>query len=137
MVVAAAAVWLMCASARAQDVHVTILDSLGAGQEDESVAIFSGGRLLGSFRLGPEQPADSFEAVVPGGVLDYALCGHMRRREADGRVSDHLINSGGRVAVRPGDTVRLFTYYDVVFTMQTESEIPDVTPGPVCDAVVS
>ena len=134
---AAAAGWLLCTPARAEDATVTVVDELGTMQADEIIAVYSGGRLLGTLHVDPEHSFDSFTASLPVGMLDYTLCGRLQRREADGSVTVHRIDNAGRVAVRKGDTLRAFTLSDVLFALEAPGVAIDARPGPACDPTVS
>ena len=135
--VAAAAGWLLCTPARAEDTTVTIVDELGAQQEEEVIAVFSGGRLLGTLHVESSHRSDSFAASLPVGILEYTLCGRLERREADGRLTTHRIDNTGRVQIRPGVTLRAYTLFDTLFGLQAPGISADLTRGPACDPTVS
>ena len=128
---------LLCTPVWAEDAAVTIVDELGAQQEDELIAVYGDGRLLGTLHVGPAHPFDSFETSVPVGTLEYTLCGQLQRRETDGRLTTRRIDNGGRVPVRPGDKLRAYTLFDILFGLEAPGVLVDVTHGPACDPAVS
>ena len=133
----AAAGWLLCVPARAEDATVTITDELGAQQEEEAISVFAGGRLLGMLHVDPGHRVDSFEASLPVGMLEYTLCGRLQRREPDGRLTTHPIDNTGRVPISPGGTLRAYTLFDILFALELPGTPVDVTHGPACDAIIS
>ena len=135
-----AAGWLLAVfpvPVRAQDAGVTFLDELGEGQVDEIIAVWTEGRLLGTLHVSPDHPHDSFTAPVEPGVLSYSLCGILRRRGANGMSSSHVIDNGGRVAVRPGLMLRAMTMGDVVFSLEADGVPSEIGDTQVCPAAIS
>ena len=133
---AAALCWL-CLPARAEEATVTIVDELIAQQEDELIAVYGGGRLLGTLHVDLEHRFDSFETTLPAGTLDYTLCGHLRQRGEDGQVKTYHIDNTGHVPVQPGVTLRAYTLFDVLWALEAPDVLVDARIGPACDPQVS
>ena len=124
----------------AHALDITVADRLSPGQQEETIAVFFSGVLMGTLHVGPGTPSDSFVAPVSVlGSVSYTLCGKLLRREADGSVSSHSIDNGGRLRTAPGHTLDAVTRGDVLFLLQDSEtgEEGEITPGPVCSAAVS
>ncbi len=139
----AAAGLILAWSAQADSLRrasLTIFDHLSAGQQEETIAVYLGGVLVGTLHVDPAHLDDRIEASVPEVVtLHFALCGRLLRREADGHISAHPIDNGGTLTGYAGGTWAAITLSDVVFTLKEESGRGDsvVTVAPACSAAVS
>ena len=128
------------AVAQARRATITVVDHLGAGQQEETIAVYFAGVLAGTLHVDPSHLDDSFVVTVP--VLDrlpFALCGKLLRREADGGVSTHPIDNGGTLTGYDGGTWAAMTLGDVVFSLQDDRGQGDsaVSAAPACSAAVS
>ena len=123
--------------ANAQPAQITITDHLSAGQVEETLAVFLAGQLAGTLNVDASHPDDAFTAGVSGERVGYALCGLLRRQQAGGTVTNHRIDNGGTLLVRPGGYYAALTLNDVTFGLTDEDGGRDIIPGPACTAVVS
>lgn len=119
---------------------VTVQDRLSIGQQEETIAVFFAGRLVGTLHVGPDHATDSFTAPLNAfGIVDYTLCGRLLRRDQDGSISVHPIDNSGRLRTAAGHSLSAFTQGDVLFRLQDDDtgDQGTVTPGPACSAAVS
>jgi hypothetical protein len=120
--------------------HITVVDHLSAGQQEETIAVYLGGVIAGTLHIDSEHPDDSFTADVPAMPrLPFALCGKLLRADEDGAVTIHPIDNGGTLTDFDGGSWAAITLGDVMFTLRDESGKGDstVNPGPACSAAVS
>ena len=135
--------WLLAGSAPAQPVRqvsLTVIDHLSLGQQEETIAVYLAGVLVGTLHVDASHPDDSFEAHVPPmAALPFALCGRLLRREPGGDVSSHRIDNGGTLTGYEGGRWAAITLGDVAFTLQEDSGRGESTwsPAPACSAAVS
>ena len=120
--------------------NVTVIDRLSAGQQEETIAVYIVGRLVGTLHIDADHPDDRFTATIERMVhTPYTLCGQLLKREPDGSVSTHRIDNSGVLGDVAGRTLFANTLGDVLFSLEG-SEGPAtgvVRPGPACDSVVS
>ena len=119
---------------------VTVIDHLGAAQQEETIAVYFAGVLAGTLHVDAAHPDDSFVATVPAqDHLGFTLCGKLLKREAGGAFSTHPIDNGGTLEGYDGATLAALTLGDVLFTLQDEAEhgTSQVHQGPACTAAIS
>jgi hypothetical protein len=138
----AAAGSLLAGSAGAQfrRVHLTLADHLSEGQQEETIAVYLGGVLVGTLHVDAAHPDDSFGTDVPAmEKLPFSLCGKLLKREPDGAMSSHPIDNGGTLTNFADGTWAAITLGDVVFTLQDETGKGTSTfsATPACSAAVS
>ena len=139
----AAAGCFLAVSAGAQPVRrarLTLIDHLSGGQQEETIAVYLAGVLVGTLHVDSAHPDDHFDAQVPAmPSLPFALCGKLLRRESDGSISNHAIDNGGTLTDYENGRWAAITLGDVVFTLQEEGGQGDstVSAAPACTAAVS
>ncbi len=139
----AAAGFLLAGVASAQQADrasLILVDHLSVGQQEETIAVYLAGVLVGTLHVDAEHPDDSFAATVPAmSKLPFALCGKLLRHEQGGSVSTHSIDNGGVITGYQDGTWAAITLGDVLFTLQEESGRGDstVNNAPACNAAVS
>ncbi len=144
----AAAGFFLAGGVRAQDAAVpslrrttvTVVDHLGAGQQDETIAVYFAGVLAGTLHVDTAHPEDSFVATVPlHDKLGFTLCGRLIKREADGSLTPHPIDNGGTLEGYDGASLAALTLGDVLFSLEDEAghAASTVQRGPACSAAVS
>jgi hypothetical protein len=73
-----------------------VIDQLGVTEVEESTAIYIDQRLIGSFHLDSQTREQSVTVTLPrANSYQYAMCGRVTTREADGRIVDHDVNTSG------------------------------------------
>jgi hypothetical protein len=119
---------------------VTVIDRLGLGQQEETIAVYFAGVLAGTLHVDAAHPDDSFIATIPlQDKLGFTLCGKLMRREADGSLTPHPIDNGGTLAGYEGARLAALTMGDVLFSLEDEAGQAESTvqQGPACTAAVS
>ena len=119
---------------------LTVADHLGTGQQEETIAVYLAGVLVGTLHVDAGHPDDSFVAKVPAMAnLPFTLCGKLLRREPDGSLSTHPIDNGGSLADYSDGVWAATTLGNVLFTLKDESGrgIDSYARGPACSAAVS
>lgn len=140
LVAAAGLLFAGSVAAQTRGATITVIDHLGAGQQEETIAVYFAGVLAGTLHVDASHLDDSFVVTAP--VLDrlpFALCGKLLRREANGSVSTHPIDNGGTLTGYDGGTWAAMTLGDVAFTLQDDGGRGDSTlsAAPACNAAVS
>ena len=135
----AAAGWLLpCPDVRASEIApVTIVDQLAPGQVNEVIAVWSGGRLLGTLHVDAGRHTDSFQVDLPAGPFQYTLCGMLQRRTEDGRIVNHAVDNAGRVQVWPGAMLTATNQAEQTFTLEGSGAKSEVGDAPACDPTIS
>jgi len=139
--VAAAGLFLATAiPVHAETVSVTVIDTLSAGQVEETIAVFFAGHLAGTLHIDTTHPEDRFTASIERAPhTQYTLCGRLLRQEADGSISTHPIDNGGLLGDIAGRTLFANTLGDKLFSLAGSegAATGQVLPGPACAAATS
>jgi hypothetical protein len=136
-----AAAFLLSRPACAEPVQFTVSDSLSAGQVQEDISVFLGGRLAGSLHIDLDHPHDEVSvSALNAEHYDFALCGRLVRDSGD--PPEHRIDDAGTLADVAGRTFAAITVKDTLFTLQDVTEDrPHVAvlarPGPACAPAVA
>ncbi len=136
-----AAVALFSWPAAAEPVQFTVIDELSAGQAQEDIALFLGGRLAGTLHIDQAHPHDEIQLTVErADHYDFALCGRLVR---DGEASpEHRIDDAGTLTDVAGRSFAAVTIGDELFTLRdvTTGRLPTsiaIRPGPACAPTVA
>ena len=139
--VAAAGVFLATTvPSRAETTTVTIVDQLSQDQQEETIAVYLAGRLSGTLHIDAAHPVDQFTATIEQAPhISYTLCGQLLKREADGSISTHPIDNGGRLGDIAGRTLFANTLGDKLFSLEGSegAATGEVLAGPACAAATS
>jgi len=76
-------------------VTFSIADATDPAEVTEATTVFINGKLVAHFELSATHPFDEVEVTVPEAPhYDYALCGHITIRAADGHSETHVLDDG-------------------------------------------
>jgi hypothetical protein len=90
---------LLCGAAQrpcqAATVTFSIADATDPSEVTEATTVFINGKLVAHFELSATHPYDEVEVTVPqADKYDYALCGRITIRAADGHAETHVLDDG-------------------------------------------
>ena len=117
---------MVATAARAAGDRFTITDQLAPQEISETTEIYLDGKLLGRLHLDDKTRARVIDASVadPDDRHQYALCGEITVRKADGRSETHEVNSVGYISDVSGRDFQALGASDFTFFY-----LMDETPG--------
>ena len=113
-------------------VNLRIVDETDPAEVEETTSVFINGELAATFRLDATHPSIERTIAVPvADTYDYALCGRITVRKADGHTETHVLDDGATLAKVDGMRFEALAAQD--FTTFYLSELRDGTRGPPPD----
>jgi hypothetical protein len=92
----------MAAPAQADTVSFHISDETDPAEVTEATTVFINGHLVAHFELSADRPFAEVAVTVPAAErYDYALCGRITIRAADGHHETHVLDDGATL-IDPG-----------------------------------
>ncbi len=116
---------MFCFAGRAEAAgsQFTITDEMAKQEVSETTSIYLDGRLLGEVHLDGKVPTRTITASVSDGAdrHQYALCGEITVRRADGTTETHEVNSAGYISDVDGRAYQALGASDFTFFYLADS----------------
>jgi hypothetical protein len=139
-----AALGMASANAAPSRVSFVVSDETDPQEIAEDTNVFVNGALVAHFALDSAHPADSITVSIPFAPrYDYALCGHITLRDANGVTSIHQVGTGATLTDLGGRAFQLlaasdFTVFYMSDMMAAAPEVPhDVHISGLCSVPTS